>query len=48
MLNVAVRKAFDGFTLDAAFEAPAGITAIFGPSGSGKTSIIRAVAGLLA
>jgi molybdate transport system ATP-binding protein len=47
MLSVAVRKRFDDFTLDAAFEAPAGITAIFGPSGSGKTSLIRAVAGLL-
>ncbi len=48
MLQVSVSKAFEGFELDAAFDAPAGITAIFGPSGSGKTSIIRAVAGLLA
>lgn len=47
MLSVALRKTFGDFTLDAAFEAPAGITAIFGPSGSGKTSLIRAVAGLL-
>lgn len=47
MLSVDIAKTFDGFTLEAAFEAPAGVTAIFGPSGSGKTSIIRAIAGLL-
>ncbi|SMX37105.1 molybdenum ABC transporter ATP-binding protein [Octadecabacter ascidiaceicola] len=47
MLKVSVAKSFEGFALDATFEAPAGVTAIFGPSGSGKTSIIRAVAGLL-
>lgn len=47
MLKVAVAKSFDGFSFDASFDAPAGVTAIFGPSGSGKTSIIRAVAGLL-
>ncbi|MCF2906325.1 molybdenum ABC transporter ATP-binding protein [Octadecabacter sp. CECT 8868] len=47
MLSVDIAKTFDGFTLDVAFDAPAGITAIFGPSGSGKTSVIRAVAGLL-
>ncbi|PVA05755.1 molybdenum ABC transporter ATP-binding protein [Thalassorhabdomicrobium marinisediminis] len=46
MLQVHVTRAFPDFTLDAAFEAPAGVTAIFGPSGSGKTSLIRAVAGL--
>lgn len=47
MLSVDIAKHFEGFSLEARFEAPAGITAIFGPSGSGKTSIIRAVAGLL-
>ncbi|AKS45335.1 molybdate transport system ATP-binding protein [Octadecabacter temperatus] len=47
MLKVSVAKSFEGFSLDVAFEAPAGVTAIFGPSGSGKTSIIRAVAGVL-
>lgn len=47
MLKVDIAKSFDGFTLDAAFDAPAAVTAIFGPSGSGKTSIIRAIAGLL-
>jgi len=47
MLDVAIRKSFYGFELDVAFEAPAGITALFGPSGSGKTSVVRAIAGLL-
>ena len=47
MLTVALRHAFPGFTLDAAFEAPAGLTALFGQSGSGKTTIVNAVAGLL-
>ncbi|MCL4122571.1 UNVERIFIED_CONTAM: hypothetical protein GTU68_043324 [Idotea baltica] len=47
MLRVDIAKAFEGFTLDVAFDAPAAVTAIFGPSGSGKTSIIRAIAGLL-
>jgi len=47
MLRFDVRKSFGDFTLDAAFSAPAAVTAIFGPSGSGKTSVIRAVAGLL-
>ena len=47
MIQVDVHKDFGGFALNAAFEAPAGITALFGPSGSGKTSVIRAVAGLL-
>ncbi|WP_207102049.1 molybdenum ABC transporter ATP-binding protein [Paracoccus shandongensis] len=47
MLSVALRHAFPGFTLDAAFEAPAGLTALFGQSGSGKTTIVNAVAGLL-
>jgi molybdate transport system ATP-binding protein len=35
------------FTLDVAFDAPAGgVTALFGPSGAGKTSIVHALAGL--
>jgi molybdate transport system ATP-binding protein len=34
------------FTLDVAFEAPAGITILFGASGSGKTTVLRCVAGL--
>ena len=46
-LTVALRHRFPGFTLDAAFEAPAGVTALFGRSGSGKTTVVNAVAGLL-
>ncbi|MFN7599642.1 MAG: molybdenum ABC transporter ATP-binding protein, partial [Cereibacter sp.] len=46
-LDVRLRHAFAGFTLDIAFAAPAGVTALFGRSGSGKTTVINAVAGLL-
>ena len=47
MLSVALRHRLGAFTLDAAFDAPPGITVLFGRSGSGKTSIVNAVAGLL-
>lgn len=47
MLSVRLRHEFKGFVLDAAFEAPAGLTVLFGPSGSGKTTVVNAVAGLL-
>lgn len=47
-LDVSLRHAFPGFTLDARFEAPAGVTALFGRSGSGKTTVVNALAGLLA
>jgi molybdate transport system ATP-binding protein len=46
-LSIRLQHAFSGFDLDVAFEAPAGLTALFGASGSGKTTIINAVAGLL-
>lgn len=46
-LEVALRHEFKAFTLDAAFSAPAGVTALFGRSGSGKTTIVNAIAGLL-
>ncbi len=46
-IEVAVRHRLGSFDLDAGFEAPAGIIAIFGRSGSGKTSLVNAVAGLL-
>lgn len=46
-LSVAVRHGFPGFALDVAFDAPAGVTALFGRSGSGKTTVVNAVAGLL-
>ena len=47
-LQVQLSHAFETFSLDLAFEAPGGITALFGRSGSGKTTIVNAVAGLLA
>ncbi|TBX24663.1 molybdenum ABC transporter ATP-binding protein [Nioella sediminis] len=46
-LSVSLRHALPGFLLDAAFDAPPGITVLFGRSGSGKTTIANAVAGLL-
>lgn len=46
-LSVSLRHRFPGFDLDAAFDAPTGVTALFGRSGSGKTTVINAVAGLL-
>lgn len=46
-LAVAIKHRFGAFTLDVAFDAPAGITVLFGPSGSGKTTLVNAVAGLL-
>lgn len=47
-LSVALRHGFPAFQLDIAFDAPAGVTALFGRSGAGKTTVINAVAGLLA
>lgn len=48
MLAVDVRKDFGGgFLLDAAFEAPPGVTILFGASGSGKTTTLRMIAGLV-
>ncbi|MEM6371501.1 MAG: molybdenum ABC transporter ATP-binding protein [Pseudomonadota bacterium] len=46
-LHVALSHQFEEFTLDAAFEAGPGVTALFGRSGAGKTTIVNAVAGLL-
>ena len=47
-LEVALGHRLGAFRLDVAFEAPAGVTALFGRSGSGKTTVVDAVAGLLA
>ncbi len=47
MLDITLRHAFPGFTLDATFRAPPGVTVLFGRSGSGKTTVVNAVAGLL-
>ena len=46
-LEVDITHRFDGFALNVAFQAEAGITAVFGRSGAGKTTVINAVAGLL-
>ncbi|MGC1503892.1 MAG: molybdenum ABC transporter ATP-binding protein [Sulfitobacter sp.] len=46
-LVVDITHRFGDFTLKVAFEAKAGITAVFGRSGAGKTTVINAVAGLL-
>ncbi|WP_297730363.1 molybdenum ABC transporter ATP-binding protein [uncultured Maricaulis sp.] len=45
-LSVDLRHSFGDFSLDARFEAPAGITVLFGRSGAGKSSLAGAVAGL--
>lgn len=47
MLQVDIRREFPGLSLQVAFDAPQGVTALFGPSGCGKTSTINAIAGLL-
>jgi molybdate transport system ATP-binding protein len=47
MLEARLSHRFAGFTLDVAFQAPAGVTALFGRSGAGKSSVVRAIAGLL-
>lgn len=46
-LQVAISHRYGDFTLDLAFDAHAGITALFGRSGAGKTTVINAIAGLL-
>ena len=48
-MSLAVRLShrFGAFALETAFEAEAGITALFGRSGVGKSTIIKAVAGLI-
>lgn len=46
-LSVDIGHGFGGFALEAAFEAPGGVTALFGRSGAGKTTLVNAVAGLL-
>jgi molybdate transport system ATP-binding protein len=47
MLQVRIAHRFAGFSLDIAFEAPGGITALFGRSGAGKSTIVHAIAGLM-
>ncbi|KJZ20888.1 molybdenum ABC transporter ATP-binding protein [Loktanella sp. S4079] len=47
MLEIDVRKSQGAFQLNATFEAPDGVTAVFGRSGSGKTTLVNAIAGLV-
>ncbi|WMS43731.1 molybdenum ABC transporter ATP-binding protein [Acuticoccus sp. MNP-M23] len=47
MIEVRVRHAFEDTVIDVAFEAPAGVTALFGRSGAGKTTVLSAIAGLM-
>ncbi|QKV20335.1 molybdenum ABC transporter ATP-binding protein [Oricola thermophila] len=47
-LSVDIRARAGNFTLECAFEAGPGITAIFGRSGAGKSTLLRALAGLVA
>lgn len=46
-LSVAFRHRLKDLSLDVAFDAPHGVTALFGPSGCGKTTTINVIAGLL-
>ena len=45
-LEIAIAHKFPSFRIDAQFEAPLGVTALFGRSGAGKTTIVNAVSGL--
>jgi molybdate transport system ATP-binding protein len=48
LLKFHCRHRFDGgFTIDAAFDTNAMVTALVGPSGAGKTSVLYMIAGLL-
>ncbi|MDO6726351.1 molybdenum ABC transporter ATP-binding protein [Cognatishimia sp. 1_MG-2023] len=46
-LSIDIRHQLADFELDVAFDAPAGVTALFGASGAGKTTVINALSGLL-
>ena len=47
MLEVGIKKALSGFSLDVKFSVNQEILAILGPSGSGKTMTLQCIAGLL-
>jgi molybdate transport system ATP-binding protein len=46
-VDVRVARSGHGFVLEAAFEAPPGVTILFGPSGAGKSTLLAAIAGLV-
>ncbi len=46
-LSVSAHHRFGNFELDATFDSPGGLTALFGASGAGKTSLVRVIAGLV-
>lgn len=46
-LEVDIRHRLGAFSVEAAFSADKGVTALFGRSGSGKTSLINIIAGLM-
>jgi molybdate transport system ATP-binding protein len=46
-LSVEITLARPGFTLEAAFDSPGGVTALFGRSGAGKSTIAGLLAGLV-
>ena len=46
MLDISLQTRIGDFEIKAAFQAEAGITALFGPSGAGKTSLVNMLAGL--
>lgn len=46
-LSVRIDHRQGAFHLEAAFDAPRGVTALFGRSGSGKTTLINVIAGLV-
>ncbi len=46
-LSVSIAHRLGVFDLEARFEAPPGVTALFGRSGSGKTTLVNAIGGLL-
>lgn len=47
MLELDITARIGEFHIKAAFQAEAGVTALFGPSGAGKTSVVNMLAGLL-
>jgi molybdate transport system ATP-binding protein len=47
MMQVVLRKAYPGFTLDVAWDAGNEVVALFGPSGAGKSLTLQCLAGLV-